>query len=134
MAVYENSFENFGSREVALAGELLTAFSAGKLTPIADAYFDQSGVKVAFNDSSGYVFITNDDYQVIMDDGDGRLDLFIVTGWSGQEDFLDNHIENIENYPEDYELDDLEDIKGYEEYLNADQKKILENAISEKGN
>ena len=132
MAVYENSFENFGRREIALAAEQLLMLSDGKLTPVADAYFDQSGVKVAFNDSSGYVFITNDDYQVIMDNGDGRLDLFISTSWSGQEGFLDEHIDNIESFPDDYELDDLEDIKQYEDYLSESQLKVLEDAIAEK--
>ncbi len=132
MAYYENSFENFGRREIALSAELLTMLSDGKLTPVADAYFDQSGVKVAFNSTSGNVFIVNDDYQVIMDDGDGRLDLFIVTGWSGQEGFLDDHIDNIESFPDDYELDDLEDLKQYEDYLSESQLKVLEDAIAEK--
>ncbi len=132
MAYYENSFENFGRREIALSAELLTMLSDGKLTPVADAYFDQSGVNVAFNSTSGNVFIVNDDYQVIMDDGDGRLDLFIVTGWSGQEGFLDDHIDNIESFPDDYELDDLEDLKQYEDYLSESQLKVLEDAIAEK--
>jgi len=132
MAVYENGFENFGAREIAMAAEQLTMFSDGKLTPIADEYFDQSNVKVAFNDMSGYVFITNEDYQVIMDNGDGKLDLFISTGWSGQEGFLSDHIDNIESFPDDYEFDDLEEIQGYEEYLDKDQKEILRNAIQEK--
>jgi hypothetical protein len=132
MAVYEQGFEDFGPREIAMAAEQLTMFSDGKLTPIADAYFEPSNVKVAFNDMSGYVFITNEDYQVIMDNGDGKLDLFISTGWSGQEGFLSEHIDNIESFPEDYEFDDLEEIQSYEEYLDKDQKEILENAIQEK--
>ena len=132
MAVYEQGFENFGPKQIEWAAEQLTMFSEGKLTPIAEAYFDPTNVKVAFNDISELVFITNDDYQVIMDNSDGQLDLFITTGWSGKEGFLGNHIDSIDWDSDDYELDDLEEILSYEEYLDRDEIEILRNAIQEK--
>lgn len=86
----------FGNREKAEAGELLTAYSNGQTTKLADDYFQNDGVTIMFNQMSGYVFLTNSDYQVLMFN-DGELDLFITTPYNGCEGFMSDLIEDYEN-------------------------------------
>ena len=56
----------FGLREIEMAKELMTAWVEQGLPED----FDQDGAKVAMNMNSGYVFLTNDEYQVAMMNGD----------------------------------------------------------------
>lgn len=86
----------FGNRERAEAVELLTAYSNGQTTKLADDYFQNDGVTIMFNQMSGYVFLTNSDYQVLMFNY-GELDLFITTPYNGCEGFMDDLIEDYEN-------------------------------------
>lgn len=89
-------FSQFGNREKAEAGELLTAYSKGYLTQLAQDYFRDEEVTIMFNQHSGNVFLTNSDYQVLMFN-DKELDLFIVTPYNGEEGFMDELIEQYED-------------------------------------
>lgn len=105
-----------------MALDLLALWRDDKMTKVARAYFDDREFpKAAFNTESGYVFLTNDDYQVLVEN-DGELDLFIVTSWSGREGTLDELVLDIE----DMERDDLEDLYRYREYMDADSRERIE--------
>lgn len=118
-------------RELHTAANLIKQISQGDLDGPADDRFDwRSGFTVGYNPNSDMVYAYDEDMNTVNDSGE----LFISTGWSGQEGTLEEHIDAIKDDPDQYEFDDLEEIQSYEEYLNADQKKILESAISEKDN
>ena len=85
----------FGNRERAEAGELLTAYSKGYLTKLARDYFYNDEVTVMFNQHSGNVFLTNSDCQALMFNG-SELDLFISTPYNGNEGFMDELIEEYD--------------------------------------
>lgn len=132
MAYYEIKFpDNLGYREIDQIADLLRLYSDGKLSRVADAYWSSQGFTVGYNDMSDMVFLVNEDYQTLVE-REGRLDLFISTSWSGQEGTLKEHIENINDDPDQYEFDDLEDLQQYEEFLDKNEKEILRNAIQEK--
>ena len=61
MDYYTENLAEFGSRERAIAGELLSL-------PLPDN-FGTTGVRVVFNKNSGFVFLVNDDYQCAMMNG-----------------------------------------------------------------
>ena len=65
----------FGARELREAAELLTAYCEGA----RPHDFDDDGVTVMFNTHSGKVFLTNDQYQVAVSDGQGNLASFYVS-------------------------------------------------------
>jgi len=120
--VREINFDGWGYREIDMAMDLLDLYRDGKMSKLARDYFDDREFpKVALNDQSGYVFLTNDDYQVLVEN-DGELDLFITTGWSGEEGTLDELVDNAEYL----EKDDLEDLLQYREYMTEDQQKRIE--------
>lgn len=93
---YTENLAEFGARERKIAGKLLSA-------NLPDT-FDNSGIKLAFNKSSGYVFLVNDDYQVAMLNGD-ELEVFHSTPYEGLEGFLSDLID--ENDPEDLNGEDV---------------------------
>lgn len=70
--------------------------------------FYEEGVKIAFNRSSGYVFLTNEDYQVAMLTDDGTLESYYNTPYSGHEGFLSDLVEYYITCPDDWEEDDIE--------------------------
>jgi len=90
--------------------------------------FDNEGVRAAFNRNSGYVFLTNDEYQVAMMNGD-YLESFYSTPYKGCEGFLDDLLEND---PSEYHHQDCEYIcdlirnrnielpKAWKEYLQPE--------------
>ena len=77
---YTEDLRNFGNRELYEAGKLLTAYATER--PIG---FDYEGVRVAFNMNSGFVFLTNNEYQCAMVDDDGALFIFYSSPYSGIE-------------------------------------------------
>jgi len=85
MDYYTENLADFGNREKGMAGELLMALSNGNLPDD----FNDEGVKVAMNTSSGYVFLTNEDYQVAMMNGD-KLESFYTCPICGHEGFLED--------------------------------------------
>lgn len=79
-------------RERELALELWNLLYEDKLTDLARAYFDDQTAEVFFNSNSGYVFLSDEDYNTVMING-GELDLFISTPYKGVEGFFDEVIE-----------------------------------------
>ena len=79
-----SDLSKFGTREIAMAGELLTAFAEG---PRPEDFSDDD-VTVMFNTHSGYVFLTNSEYQVATMNGD-KLESFYSCPECGHEGFAD---------------------------------------------
>tara|TARA_X000000368_G_scaffold398515_1_gene368607 strand:+ start:911 stop:1285 length:375 start_codon:yes stop_codon:yes gene_type:complete len=97
---YTEDLSKFGYREKAIANDLIQALN-NKKTPDD---FDLSGVKVAFNMMSGYVFLTNDEYQVCMIDDENNLYSFYTLMYEGLEGDFDELLEQYEDmHPEDQE-------------------------------
>lgn len=82
----------FGHRERALLVELLQAWESQGLPD--DFEYDQ--VQPMFNTMSGNVFLTNEEYQVAMMNGD-KLESFYSCGNCGKEGFK----EDFEEYTDD---------------------------------
>ena len=95
--VYTEDLADFGSRERAMAAELLAQ-------RLPDGFIDD-GVKLAMNRNSGFVFLVNADYQCAMMNGD-NLELFHSTPYEGLEGFLSDLI--AENQPGDMHREDAE--------------------------
>lgn len=108
-------FSEFGYRELAMAAELLTALSEG----LCPDDFDGSEVKICLNRNSGCVFLTNEDYQVAMMNGD-KLESFYSSPYEGREGFWEELVEQFdEMHPEDQQwmrdIADGREIPGDEE-------------------
>lgn len=73
----------FGMREIEMARDLLNAWVEHGLP----SDFNHDGVVVMMNKNSGNVFLTNNDYQVAMMDGDG-LESFYSCPKCGFEGFF----------------------------------------------
>ena len=82
---YTEDLGKFGNRERAMAGELLTVMSE---EGVPDD-FDDDNVRVAFNMSSGNVFLTNDDCQVAMMNGE-KLESWYSCPICGHEGFKED--------------------------------------------
>lgn len=85
-------FGEFGYRERQMAEELLSAWNKNGLPE----NFEDYGVTIMFNNSSGNVFLVNKDYQVAMMNG-ANLELFYSCPYCGHEGFLDE----MKHKPED---------------------------------
>ncbi len=100
MVDYAN-FADFGYRELDLAGDLLTKYANGDMSRMAkDSFSGPYGIQVGFNKNSGNVFLVDEEYMVLMDDGT-ELDLFISTPYSGEEGFYDDLMEMYEDLDEE---------------------------------
>ena len=100
MVDYAN-FADFGYRELDLAGDLLTKYANGNMSRMAkDSFSGPYGIQVGFNKNSGNVFLMDEEYMVLMDDGT-ELDLFISTPYSGEEGFYDDLMEMYEDLDEE---------------------------------
>ena len=113
MAGYDVVTENlaeFGRSELAEAAELLKAFADGEEP---EEFWDDE-VRVAFNKESGFVFLTNSEYQSCMiNPKTGKLELWHFTPYAGHEGFLDGLIEEYKENPEDWDEDDIEYLREY---------------------
>lgn len=98
--VYTENMADFGYRERKMAAELLAS-------DLPDGFYN-SGVKLAFNRDSGYVFLVNDDYQCAMMNGD-TLEIFHSTPYDGHEGFLRDLVEEFS--PDDLHHEDAEYIR-----------------------
>ena len=103
---------DFGYRELAMAKDLLNAmFESG----LPDGFYDE-GVTIAFNRNSGYVFLTNEDYDVCMN-VDGKLKMWYWLIYHGNEGFVEDLITDYDNgnvMREDWEqLADICEAEGY---------------------
>ena len=107
---YTENLADFGSMELAEAADLLKAFADGEAP---DDFYDE-GVRVAFNRNSGYVFLTNDEYQTCMiNPNTGKLELWHFTPYAGHEGFLDDLVEEYKEDPDDWDEDDIEYLREY---------------------
>tara|TARA_Y100001951_G_C11276857_1_gene262526 strand:+ start:18 stop:416 length:399 start_codon:yes stop_codon:yes gene_type:complete len=100
----------FGARERAILVELLEAWGRDGLP---SDFYDEDVVPM-FNMNSGYVFLTNADYQTaIMEDGKLVSHYFLPYG--GLEGTLSELVEEFEKYGDSWHSDDVEafnDIKS----------------------
>ena len=101
---YTEDLADFGFREQEEAKDLFQAWRESGL-PID---FENNGVKIAFNMNSGYVFLTNSEYQVAMceTNDNGKLELFSFysSPYEGKEGSFDELLEEYEDmHPEDQE-------------------------------
>ena len=101
---YTEDLADFGYREQRAAQDL---FEAWKSNGLPDALWN-NGVKIGFNMNSGYVFLTNSDYQVAMctTNEQDQLELysFYTSPYEGKEGSFDELLEEYEDmHPEDQE-------------------------------
>ena len=101
---YTEDLADFGYREQRAAQDLFEAWKSNGL-PVD---FYNSGVKIGFNMNSGYVFLTNSDYQVAMctTNEHGKLELysFYTSPYDCKEGSFDELLEEYkEMHPEDQE-------------------------------
>ena len=75
---------------------LWSLFVENKLTDLARERFDSKTAEIYFNTGSGYMFLSDNDYNTIIKNGD-RLDLHISTPYNGNEGFFDEVIENFDD-------------------------------------
>jgi hypothetical protein len=80
--IVTNDLSEFGFRELKQAGELLSALKTDK----DRTKFLGDGVQVFFNRSSGYVFLSDEDYNTAIINSEGILEDFINCPECGAED------------------------------------------------
>ena len=103
---YTENLAEFGFREIRLVRDLLDAWVKSGLPK----GFDNDQIKPAFNRHSGYVFLTNSEYQVAMLN-DGALRLWHFTPYVGHEGFIDDLLQGCN--PDDLHEDDVGYILQY---------------------
>lgn len=82
---------DFGFREIGMAADLLKNYAnGGGFCP----YFSGDGVQLMMNQNSGNVFLTDENFNVLMMNGD-RLEGFYVSPYSGHEGFFDDLCSNL---------------------------------------
>lgn len=90
---------DFGTREIAELRDILNAWLSTGLPED----FSGDGVHPMFNKNSGFVFLTNGEYQVAMMNGD-RLESFYSSPYEGREGFFEDLLSEFEDmHPEDKE-------------------------------
>ena len=105
MSENTRNLADFGYRELEELRDILTAWIDNGLPDD----FDDDGVVPEFNPNSGNVFLTNDEYQVAMLNGD-VLESWYWLSYEGHEGFLDDLIDEADSswHPDD--LNELADI------------------------
>lgn len=122
-----SALEEFGSRELGMAADLLKAMAEQGLPK--DFY--KKGVHVDFNPNSGWVFLTNSEYEVAVLDDDGELVQIYNTWYSGIEGTLE---ELLDDYLEDNSNWHQEDIEHLIQILeNNDKEDIAERIKNAEG-
>ena len=124
---YTENLADFGMREIRLLRDILDAWLNNGLP---DDFYDE-GVKPALNRNSGYVFLTNEDYQVCME-VDGKLESFYFTPYEGYEGFYEDLLDEADdswNYEDLEYLRDIAENRGDDEAV--DKLTALMNADSE---
>ncbi len=102
--IVTSDLSEFGYRELAEAAKLLTAYAEYD----APSNFYDEGLTLNMNRNSGYVFLSNSEYQVLMLNGDGKLEEWLYTPYAGHEGFLEDLVEEYKAYPEDWDEEDIE--------------------------
>ncbi len=83
------NLSDFGFRELDMAADLLKAYGNNKN---ACPYFSSEGVQLMMNQNSGNVFLTDEDANVIMMNGD-NLEGFYNSPYSGHEGHFNDLVE-----------------------------------------
>jgi len=115
---------DFGYREMKEAATLLQSYVNCDITQLAADVFVDEGVRLEFNPDSGYVFLVNDEMQVLMMNHDMAgyeiplLDLWLYTPHDGvegfAEDLVDLYLSNdLSGDDQVYLLDVLDDAEQY---------------------
>lgn len=107
---------DFGKSQLKTAAKLLTAFADGNI----EFLYGDDGVQLALNQNSGFVFLTNSEYEVIMLNSEDKAELFFSDGYIGQEGFKSDILAEFWNF-DGYELDRLEWV--YDTVLSDDDNK-----------
>ena len=94
---YTEKLEDFGYRE---QDEAKNIFEAWKLNGLPED-FENDGVRLAFNMNSGYVFLTNDQYQVAMCGDNKELYSFYTSPYEGHEGSFEDLLDKYENMNEE---------------------------------
>ena len=103
---------DFGNRELAMAGELLTAYSENS----DFVHFSCDGVQLMMNTNSGNVFLTDGNYNVLMMNDD-KLEEFYSSPSEGKEGFFDDLLEQCNDM-------DSEDLEWFKELADRLGKEI----------
>lgn len=105
---------DFGFREIKMARDLLDAWVNNGLPED----FDNSGVVLMMNRNSGNVFLTNEEFEVAMLNGD-TLESFYNSPYEGREGFFDDLLTEYEDMHEEDKqwFRDLAERLGREEEL-----------------
>ena len=86
---------DFGTRELFILRDLISLMMEG-----LPSDFSNDAVVPMFNQNSGYVFLTNSDYEVCMINGD-KLESFYSSPYEGLEGFYDDLKEQYEDMHEE---------------------------------
>lgn len=103
--------KDFGFRELGLAAELLRAYCDRPPHWLGD------GVQLMMNTYSGSVFLTDEDFNVAMMNGD-ELDAWLFTPYHGHEGFIDELTDHHE--PSDLNSEDADFIRHWADVLSYD--------------
>lgn len=95
--------KDFGKRELKIAAEILRQYANGDYPE----EFYGNEVTIMMNKNSGYVFLTNNDYQVLMLNGE-KLEMWYTLPYTGDEGFKEDFEDAKE---EDYHHEDWEYIQ-----------------------
>lgn len=89
---YTENIADFGARE---RGELQDLLKAWDVQGLPEDFIEER-VRPAFNRNSGFVFLTNEDYEVAMMNGE-KLESFYSCPECGWEGFKEDMLHNPEN-------------------------------------
>lgn len=113
---YTENLADFGMREIEELRDILDAWLDSGLP---DDFYDD-GVRPALNRNSGYVFLTNSDYQVCMA-VDGKLESFYTLPYSGDEGLYEDLVDWLdETNLDDADSEDIEYIRDLAEARGDD--------------
>ena len=95
--IVTENLADFGMREIKMLRDLLNAWLGHGLPDD----FQNEGVRPAMNRHSGYVFLTNDEYEVAMLSGE-KLESFYSSPYEGKEGFFEDLLDEYgDMHPED---------------------------------
>jgi hypothetical protein len=88
---------NFGYRELKITRDLLDAM----ITDGLPENFHEKGLTTMFNRNSGFVFLTNDDFQVAMMNGE-NLEMYYTCPECGEKGFKEDLEKSLNKCCEEY--------------------------------
>lgn len=109
------NLSDFGYRELDMAADLLKEYANGKNSC---PYFSDNGVQLMMNQNSGNVFLTDNDCNVLMMNGDS-LEGFYHSPYEGHEGFFDDL---INSYDDQWHEEDKEWLQRLAKDLNREDE------------